>query len=256
MRMGGRLLAEIREELAGSVIPGAKPIELDARADRLIRKSGGKPSFKMVPGYHWASCITINEGVVHGIPTSKPLLEGDLVSIDIGMWYRGLHTDTATTVIAGAPTREKEAFLAVGRQALRRAIDQAVVSHRVGHISRAIQMTVEEKGYACITTLTGHGVGSRLHEDPPIPCVLNGKVKDTPLLKDGQGLAIEVIYTQGSPEMVLGDDGWTLSTKDGSLAALFEETIVVTEAEPLIVTVTAAERKIHNPRESGRFVIQ
>lgn len=257
MHAGGKLLAEVRDQLVGAIIPGVKPIELDELADRLIKEAGGTPSFKSVPGYRWATCITINDGVVHGVPTVRSIRNGELVSIDIGMRYRGFHTDTATTVVAGKVTREKERFLTAGRTALRRAVEEAVAGRRIGHISRAIEKTIEEEGYSCVTTLIGHGIGKRLHEDPPIPCVLVGNIHDTPPIKDGRCLAIEVIYTRGGSQLTLGEDGWTLSTEDGSDAGLFEDTVMVRGAKPLVLTAgRSAIDRVEDPWENGRFVIK
>lgn len=235
---GGKRLAAIRDQLVRDVVPGQKLSAVETLAQQLIGQYGGTPSFKLVPGYRHATCISINEGVVHGIPTDRVIQAADVVSLDIGLLFQGWHTDTATTVAAGSPIPADRQFLQAGREALARAIAQAIAGNRVGDISLAIQTTIENAGYACIRTLTGHGIGRQLHEEPSIPCVLMGRIEETPKLVEGQALAIEVIYSQGSPEVKLSPDGWTLATKDQSRAALFEETVIVGAEKPVIVTAS------------------
>lgn len=236
MRQGGRILAEIRRSLERQVRPGVKLIELERLADKLIRASGGEPSFKQVPGYHYATCITVNEGVVHGIPNAYEIRNSDIISLDIGFFFRGFHVDTATTLIAGTGNSEDSKFLEVGRQALKKAIQKARIGNHIGHITSEIQATVEKAGYSCIRTLTGHGIGAKLHEEPPVPCVLLDGIQETPKLKKNQTLAIEVIYTQGSHRLHLTADGWTLITEDRKKAGLFEETVAITAGVPIILT--------------------
>lgn len=236
MRQGGKLLADIRSKALKSAKPGINLQSIDEQAEEDVLKISGKPSFKQVPGYHHTTCINVNEGIVHGIPNSRVIKNGDLVSIDIGLYFKGYHTDAANTVIVGKSNREKKNFLLAGKRALKLAIKQAKPKNRVVDISRAIQQTVEQAGYSCSRTLTGHGVGRKLHEEPPIPCIVNSFSKQSPRLKPGQTIAIEVIYTQGSPQMKLLDDGWTLVTSDGKLAAVFEETVLVTDDQPEILT--------------------
>jgi methionyl aminopeptidase len=236
MRKGGAMLASIRRQIEATVKPGTKLIELDRLTETLINKAGGKPSFKMVPGYRFATCLTVNEGVVHGIPTDRKIKNGDLVSIDLGMYYQGFHTDCATTVIAGKPTAEDQKFLTVGRHALKNAIAKAKADNRIGDISKAIQSTIESAGFSCSRSLTGHGIGAKLHEEPPVPCLLFQDIKKTPKLKKGQTLAIEVIYAQGSYGLSLQNDNWTLVTEDGKKAGLFEDTILITDNKPIVLT--------------------
>lgn len=237
MREGGALLAEILHRVLRKVAPGVTLRALDQEADRLIENVGGMPSFKMVPNYRFATCINLNAGVVHGIPTERKIMEGDTVSVDISLLYKGYHTDIASTVIAGKPKSSTQVrFLAVGRRALRQALAQGVAGNRVGHISRAIQETIEAAGYRCVRALTGHGVGKALHEDPPIPCFLADPLETTPRLFPRQTLAVEVIYAQGDAQLKLGDDGWTLTTADGRLAALFEETVAIDRGKCEVLT--------------------
>lgn len=236
MREGGRRLAQVLEQVLQAVKPGVSLKELDQLAESLIEKKRGKPSFKMVKGYDWATCININQGVVHGIPSEYRLKDGDVVSLDLGMFYRGLHTDAARTVKVGKKKGEVGKFLEAGENALKKAIKAAKPGNRVGHISLTIERAIKKTGFTPIEALTGHGIGKKLHESPPIPCFFKGKIEETSQLKPGMTLAIEVIYTQGKPEVVLKDDGWTVETADGQLAGLFEETVVVTKKKPLVLT--------------------
>lgn len=224
MREGEKRLTKVLAQVLKAAQPGVSFRELDQLGEVLIKKQGGKPSFKMVPGYRWTTCINVNQGVVHGIPGEYRLRPGDLVSVDMGMFYEGLHTDEAWTVEIG--TKNKE-FLKAGQKALKAAIKAARPGNRVGHISQAIEREIKAAGFKPIRALTGHGVGRKLHEEPQIPCYLPGKIKATPLLKRGMTLAIEVIYAWGKPDLVLQDDGWTVETADGSLAALFEKTVIL-----------------------------
>lgn len=236
MAEGGARLAGIKETLLGAVKPGITPIALDTLADKLIAASGGAPSFKMVKGYRWATCININSGVVHGIPTDIPLKSDDLVSIDVGMFYKGFHTDTSFTACVGVATPTLERFLAAGREALSASIKEVRVGKRVSHISRAMQAVLKKYGYSPVRALIGHGIGRLLHEEPQIPCFWDGRVEDGQLLTQGAVLAIEVIYTQGAPDLVLASDGWTIETKDGKIAGLFEETVAVGARGPRVLT--------------------
>ncbi|MEK7521244.1 MAG: type I methionyl aminopeptidase [Patescibacteria group bacterium] len=237
MAEGGRKISKIKDELKKLMIPGAIPADIDKRAEELILEAGGQPSFKMVPKYRWATCININDGVVHGVPTKLPFKNGDIVKLDIGIFYKGFHNDTAFSVGIGEISRKDQDFLETGQQALKNSINQAISGNRVAHISRVLEETLTKKGYAPVRDLTGHGVGKNLHEDPQIPCYWVGDEKRSPVIPEGATLAIEVIYAQGSPELVLsGDDGWTIKTQDGKIAALFEETIAITDGEPLVLS--------------------
>lgn len=242
MAEGGVKLAKIRSELAKMVTPGVTPLEIEQKAQELIKTHGGEPSFQMVKNYHWATCININDGVVHGVPTSIPFKEGDLVSIDVGMLYKGLHTDTSVTVPAlpaGGPSgkidNRLDKFLEVGKIALASAINNAKPGNKVSDIAKSVQIEVEKHGYSPVRALTGHGIGKKLHEDPQIPCFWEKGMQDS-VLPEGAVLAIEVIYTMGEPDLALSEDNWTLRTKDGTIAGLFEETVAVVPDGPLVLT--------------------
>lgn len=250
MREGGTRLGVILQQLLDKAV-GVSLLEIDALTDRLIRDAGGAASFKTIKGYRWATCLCVNDVVVHGIPTDYMLKDVDLLTIDVGMLYKGFHTDTAwtklvqrkkqeaklTSGVKEVHTPDVEVFLKVGQEALWKAIDQARVGNRVGHISQTIQQIVEGAGYGIVKTLVGHGVGKELHEAPQIPGFLKGPIEATQELRSGQTLAIEVIYAMGSGAVVYtNDDGWSIGTRDGSPTAVFEHTIAVTAGEPEVLT--------------------
>ncbi|HLB60986.1 MAG TPA: type I methionyl aminopeptidase [Patescibacteria group bacterium] len=251
MQEGGKKLKAILDAVIAEVRPGVTPKELDRRADALIKASGGTPSFKKVPGYHWATCMCVNDIVVHGIPVDTPLQEGDIIGVDVGLFYKGLHTDASWTVLVrnqkseirnqtseekNQMMEERQHFLSVGEDALVRAIRQVRPGNRVGHISKTIQETIEHAGYQIVRELVGHGVGKDLHEDPEIPGRVTKKIGKTPLLKKGMVLAIEAIYTEGKPDVYVDDDQWTMRTEDGTIAGLFERTVTVTDHGVIILT--------------------
>lgn len=235
MAEGGKRLGQILDTVLEKVEPGLSTLEIDTRIDKLIAQGGGTPSFKLVPHYHWASCIGLNEEVVHSIPQSDNIIKrGDLLKIDLGMFFKGFHTDLSWTVEVQSAKKLK--FLRAGEKALAKAITMAIPGNRIGHISQAIETVIGEAGYFPVEVLTGHGIGRQLHEEPLIPGVFRKKMEDTPLLVPGMCLAIEVIYSADTGEVVLEEDNWTISTKDGKIAGLFEKTIAVTKNKPLILT--------------------
>lgn len=243
MTEGGRKLGNIRDALLEFAHPKVTLLQVEEHAQELIEKSGGTPSFKTVGGYAWATCLCVNDVIVHGIPTMYELRDGDLFTLDIGLLYKGFHTDTAWTMTVGGNTSisggitAHSHFRSVGEAALEGAIREAKIGNRVGDISRAIQTTVEGAGYSVIRALVGHGVGRMLHEEPQIPGYLRGSVADTPELVEGMTIAIEVIYAEGaSGVMYKGDDGWSIATRDGSLSAVFEHTIAITKNGPSVLT--------------------
>ncbi len=236
MRAGGRILAEVLEKVKERVKPGVTTLELDELADKLISEKG-EPSFKHVGDYKWATCMCVNEVVVHGIPDNYKLKEGDILGIDLGMIYQGFHTDMSWTLSVGEEKDEVKRFLNTGKEALKKAISEAKVGNRVGHISQAIGKTITRGGYSPVKALVGHGIGRNLHEEPQIPCFLRGRLEETPLLKAGMTIAIEVIYNQGKPEVVYrNNDGWTIQTVDNSLSGLFEETVAILPSGPDVLT--------------------
>lgn len=237
MARGGKILAEVLFETLSHVKPGVSELDLDKIAEELIIKKGGEPGFKRVEGYKHTVCMSINDVVVHGIPTNYKIKEGDIVGIDCGVFYKGFNTDMAETVAVGKVDAEVQKFLEIGKKAMTAGIKQAKAGNHVGDISKVIQDMVEGNGYCVVESLVGHGVGRELHEDPEIPGFLIDDIKDTPQLREGMTIAVEVIYNMGRKDVVYsGGDGWTIKTADGSLAGLFERTIVITEKEPVVLT--------------------
>jgi methionyl aminopeptidase len=220
--------------LIAAVKPGVTGLDLENLAMKLIKQAGAEASFAKVPGYKWATCININDVVVHGIPNITKFKDGDCVGIDVGLFYKGFHTDTSTSVMVGNHTSN---FLNIGKKALKLAIAQAKIGKRVADISKAMQTNVEKAGYSAIRALTGHGIGKNLHEQPYIPCFEMGKYSDSPKLVEGMIIAIEIIYNAGTSDVVYkNDDGWTIATADGKISGLFEETVAITNDGPVILT--------------------
>jgi methionyl aminopeptidase len=245
MRVGGKILSEVLGQVIGSVKPGVTELDLDTLAEKLIRAKGAEPGFMKVPGYHHTICACTNDVVVHGIPKNRKLAAGDVICIDCGVYYKGFHTDMAETVRVrdlnikdNTESYKIDKFLRVGREALSEAIKVAVIGNRIGHISEVIERIVEkESGYGVLRSLIGHGVGRNLHEDPEVPGVLSGKIENTPILKEGMTIAIEVIYNMGSHEAVYeGSDDWTIVTKDGSISSVFERTVLISKDGPELLT--------------------
>ena len=236
MRKSGSIAAAALKKALQEIKVGVSGLDLDKVVQDEIYRLGGDLSYKTVPGYKYATCITVNEAVVHGIPTDKKFEAGDKVSVDLAVSYKGWHTDCAwSKVIEGLEEqKDKEQFLKTGEEALWDGIDQAIGGNRVGDISNAIQPKVEGAGYSVVRSLVGHGVGRSLHEEPEIPGF--GAKGSGMVLKKDMTLAIEVIYTMGRSEVVLEKDGWTFSTADKSLGGLFEMTVVVGQKKAEILT--------------------
>ncbi len=244
MAVSGHILAEALFETLKHVKPGVSEMELDKLAENIIIKKGGEPGFKKVPGYHNATCISTNDAVVHGIPSTYKLKEGDIIGIDCGVFYKGFHSDMSETVRVKPQASnfkpqkdEVDKFLETGKKALEEGIKTAKPGNHVGDISKTIQNIVEGQGYSVVRSLVGHGVGRELHEEPEIPGYLIDPINKTPVLKEGMTIAIEVIYNMGKSDVVYGnDDGWTIKTEDGSLSGLFERTVAITKNGPVVLT--------------------
>lgn len=242
MKEGGRVLGAILQELLDKVVPGTTLLEIEALTQLRIKEAGMKPSFSTVADYKWATCLCVNDVIVHGIPTEYAIVEGDLLTIDVGLIHKQYHTDTAWSKIVKAKGSsyktpdDVQKFLDTGEYALQQAIAQAKAGNRVGHISKTIQDIVEGAGYGIVKALVGHGVGKTLHEEPQIPGYLRGSADKTPELKDGMTIAIEVIYSKGSPAVYYHEDGWSIATRDHSLSAVFEQTIAISGDSPIIIT--------------------
>jgi len=237
MEEGGKRLHEVKMKLVEKVKVGVSAKEIDDLTGKLISELGGKPSFKMVPGYSWSTCISVNEGVVHGIPHKNIIFkDGDLVSLDLGMYYQGFHTDTSTSVAIN-PSKEVEKFLNAGKEAFKRAVSIIVPNKSyIYDISDAMEEVLVKYNYSPVLDLTGHGIGKNLHESPYIPCFTSGLRIETPKIVVGMALAVEVMYVAGEPDLAKEKDGWTIVTADGKIAGLFEDTVIVTEKGYKIVT--------------------
>ena len=234
MRRAGQITAAAMVAVSKKIQPGIKTSELDNIAEEVIKKLGGGSSFKKVKGYKHSICVTPNDWVVHGIPGNYTLVSGDVIGIDVGAYYKGFHSDMAQTYAVGKVDEKAEKFLSAGKRALDEAIKKVKIGSKIGDISNTIQEIVEGAGYSIVRELVGHGVGRDLHEDPLIPGI--GKKGTGTQIKEGMVLAVEIIYNLGSQKIQLLDDGWSISTKDGSISGLYERTVTPTKKGPLVLT--------------------
>jgi methionyl aminopeptidase len=234
----GRVAADTIAHVGRHIEPGVTTDELDRLAEEYIRSHGGIPTSKGYRGFPKAICISPNDMIVHGIPGSYQVADGDLLTLDVGVTLDGYVADTAYTFAVGEVSAEAERLLEVGQAALAAGIEQAQVDNRIGDVSAAIQRVVEEAGFAVVRALVGHGVGRAYHEDPQIPNY--GTPARGARLSSGMTLAIEPMITAGGVDIVLDDDQWSVYTADGSLSAHFEHTVAVTEAGPRILTPAGA----------------
>jgi len=230
-----RIVGEAHRALAPLVKAGVKTKELDAVAEDVIRSHGAEPAFKGYHGYPATICISINEQVVHGIPGERELQDGDIVSIDIGSKLRGYYGDQAITRTVGEISEREETLLRVTRESLFKGIEQAVVGGRLGDIGGAVQEWVESHGFSVVRQFVGHGIGRKLHEDPPVPNY--SPPERNPRLRKGMVLAIEPMVNLGGPEVVVAEDGWTASATDGLPSAHFEHVVAVTHDGPRVLTM-------------------
>ena len=235
MERAGRVVVETLDLLGQHIRPGVTTEELDELAEEFIRSQGGEPTFKGYRGYPASICTSPNAMVVHGIPGSYVVEEGDLLSIDLGVTLDGLVADSCVTFGVGRIDPDAQRLLDVCRVALDAGIEQARAGNHVGDISHAVQQVVEGAGFSVVRSLVGHGVGRSYHEEPQIPNF--GEPGRGRPLHEGMTIAIEPMITAGSPDVYLHDDGWSISTEDGSLAAHFEHTVAVTADGPRILTL-------------------
>lgn len=235
LRQGGAKLAQILQAVATKVKPGVTGQDLNKLAENLIATSGGTPSFKGYRGFPAALCVSINQTVVHGIPSSRPFQNGDLVGLDIGMKYQGLYTDMATTVPVGPVDKKVQKFLDVAKKALAIGIQEVGPDKHINDIGKAIEKYVKSFGYGIVRDLSGHGVGREVHEDPSVPNFDSGHK----IAKMFPGLVIAIepmIIMGGHDEVVIAQNHWDVDSKDQSLTAHFEHTVAITDTGYLIIT--------------------
>lgn len=229
-----RVVTQILAALSKAVEPGVSTADLDRIAERMCRDAAVRPAFKGYRGYPAVLCTSVNDEVVHGIPSSRKLLkEGDIIGLDFGVVLEGYYGDAAVTVPVGRVSKQAGELVRVTREALRRGIEAARPGARLSDIGAAVQGHVEAHGYSVVREFVGHGIGTALHEDPQVPNY--GAPGSGPLLKEGLALAIEPMVNVGAAGVKIHDDGWTASTLDGSLSAHFERSIAITENGPLVL---------------------
>jgi methionyl aminopeptidase len=235
MREAGRLVGEVLAELAGLVAPGVTTADLDAVAEKRIARAGATPAFKGYHGYPATICASINDEVIHGIPSGRRLLnDGDIISIDVGASLNGYFGDSAITLPVGQVSEEAATLLRVTEEALYKAIDRVRPGSRISDLGHAVQKHVEAYGFSVVREFVGHGIGQRMHEEPQVPNY--GDPGRGPRLTEGMVLAIEPMVNAGKPAVKVLGDGWTAVTRDSSLSAHFEHTVAVTAAGPWILT--------------------
>jgi methionyl aminopeptidase len=234
MGAAGRLVAQILEEIKKHLKPGVATRELDQLAERLCHKKKARPAFLGYNGYPFSLCVSVNEEVVHGFPSERKLAEGDIVSLDFGVYFQGYYGDAALTQAIGTVSPRAEKLIAVTRESLFRGLEKVRAGNRLGDVSAAVQAYVEGHGFSVVRHYVGHGIGKSLHEDPQIPNF--GEAGRGVLLKPGMVLAIEPMVNAGLSDIEVLADGWTAVTRDRSLSAHFEHTVAVTEDGCSILT--------------------
>lgn len=234
LQQGAHILTQLHKELRAHIQVGITTLKLDRIAETFIQDHGATPSFKGYQGYPATLCTSVNEQVIHGIPSQYALQEGDIISIDCGVYYQGYHTDAATTHPVGNISEELLNLLSKTQEALLQAIAQATPNNTLGDISYAIQQHIEKTPYAIIQEYGGHGIGKELHEEPHIPNY--GTQGEGEKLQNGMVLAIEPIVSMGDRKIETSEDGWLVTTQDRSPSAHFEHTIAIVENQPLLLT--------------------
>jgi len=235
MQEGGRSVAMILERMKEVVKPGITTSMIEEEAERMAISLGVVPAFKGYNGYPSAICVSVNDEVVHGIPSSKRVLaEGDIVGLDFGAFYEGFYSDAAITLPVGKLVEETQRLLDVTSIALYKGIAAAMAGNRIGDIAHAIQAYVEKNGFSIVKVFVGHGIGKNLHEEPQVPNF--GEPQWGVRLKEGMTLAIEPMVNAGGDQVRVLEDGWTAVTTDGSLSAHFEHTVAITDGDPMILT--------------------
>ena len=235
MRAAGRLVGEVLTLLAAKVVPGVTTGDLDVLAEKTILDAGAIPAFKGYHGYPATICASVNDEVIHGIPSGRRVLDaGDIISIDVGAQLNGYYGDSAITLPVGAISEEAARLLRVTEESLFKAIDQVRPGNRLSDVGHAVQQHVEAYGFSVVREFVGHGIGQQMHEDPQVPNY--GEPGRGPRLSEGMVLAIEPMVNAGKPAVKVLTDGWTAVTRDRSLSAHFEHTVAVTAGQPWILT--------------------
>jgi len=236
MREGGTILYNILHDLLKEVKEGVESSYIDILAEKLMESYNVKPAFKGYRGYPYSVCVSINDEVIHGFPIKEKVFkEGDVVSIDIGIIYKGYYSDMAYTVPVGDVDDKKRKLLEIGEKILFQGISEAIIGNRIGNISNAIETNTLKNGYSVVKDFIGHGIGRKLHEEPEVPNF--GSKDNGPILKDGMVIAIEPMICMGKGEVYVTNDGWTVKTKDREISVHFEHTVAITENGPLILTL-------------------
>ena len=230
-----QIVKETLEIIQEMIVPGISTLELDIEAEKFIRSKGAQPGFKGLYGFPATLCVSVEDEVVHGIPNNRKLQDGEIVSVDVGSLIEGYYGDHAKSFAVGKVDPEKEKLMSVTRECLLDGIDQATPGNHIGDIGYAVQKRAESNGYGVVTELVGHGIGTKLHEDPQIPNF--GKPGTGPKIEAGMCFAIEPMINMGTPGVYTKKDGWTVCTKDGMPSAHFEHTITITEDGAKILTI-------------------
>jgi len=230
-----QIVKETLEVIQELIMPGISTIELDIEAEKFIKSKGAQPGFKGLYGFPATLCVSVEDEVVHGIPNNRKLKDGEIVSVDVGSLIDGYYGDHAKTFAVGKVDSEREKLMSVTRECLLDGIDQATPGNRIGDIGHAVQKRAESKGYGVVTELVGHGIGTKLHEDPQIPNY--GKPGIGSIIEAGMCFAIEPMINMGTPGVYTKKDGWTVCTKDGMPSAHFEHTITINEDGAKILTI-------------------
>ena len=236
MLEAGSIMADIKVQIIDAIKPGVSSMDIENLVVRLIRQNKCKVSFSTVPGYDFATCINLNSGMIHGIPQKNVVFKpGDVVTVDTGLIHHHYHVDNAVTVQIDPQDKATTKFLETGKQALKAAIKQVRPGNSIYDISLALQTTIESAGYSVSRDLTGHGIGKELHESPNIPCYADPIYKQFKIIPN-QTLAVEIMYAMGDSKLKLNNDGWAYATIDGSLSAMFEETVFIGQDKTVPVT--------------------
>ena len=243
MRRSGRVVREILTELGGMIKPGVTALDLEEVAEKRIREAGGIPAFKGYRGYPNCLCASINEQIIHGIPSSRQFREGDIVSLDLGVVFDGYYGDSAVTIPVGIIPEPVQKLVRVTEESLNLAVEKVRVGNRLGDISAAVQQHAEQNGFSVVREFVGHGIGTQLHEDPQIPNF--GKPGRGPELREGMVFAIEPMVNEGTSAVRVLPDQWTTVTVDGSFSAHFEHMVAVTAQGPEVLTTLN-----HSPNHS------